>query len=65
MVGDIASDMYLRTIVGMGSRSQDELNDWNRKLVISSNVAGVKEERIGGVKVGEGESEWRKGLIVI
>ena len=64
MVGDIASDMYLRTVVGMGSRSQDELDDWNRKLVIASNAAGVKEERIGGVKAGVGESEWRKGLIV-
>ena len=64
MVEDIASDMYLRTVVGMGSRSQDELDDWDIKLVISSNVAGVKEERIGGVKVGVGESEWRKGLIV-
>ena len=51
MVGDIASDMYLKTVVGMGSRSQDELDDWDRKLVISSNAAGVKEERIGG---GEG-----------
>ena len=40
--------MYLRTVVGMGSRSQYELDDWNIKLVISSNVAGVKEERIGG-----------------
>ena len=49
----------------MGSRSQDELDDWDRKLVISSNVAGVKEERIGGGKVREGESEWRTGLIVI
>ena len=48
MVGDIASDMYLRTVVGMGSTSQDELDDWEIKLVISSNVAGVKEERIGG-----------------
>ena len=47
MVGDIASDIYLRTVVGMGSRSHDEL----KKFVISSNVAGVKEERIGG---GEG-----------
>ena len=47
MVGDIASDMYLRTVVGMGSRSQDELDDWDKKLVIFSNVAGVKEERIG------------------
>ena len=50
MVEDIASDIYLRTVVEMGSRSQDELDDWDRKLVISSNVAGVKEERIGGVK---------------
>ena len=64
MVGDIASDMYLRTVVGMGSRSQDKLDDWDRKLVISSNVAGVKEERMGGMKAGVGESEWRKGLIV-
>ena len=53
MVGDIASDMYLRTVVEMGSRSQDELDDWDRKLVIFSNVAGVKEERIGR---GEGGS---------
>ena len=52
MVGDFASDMYLRTVVGMGLRSQDELDDWDRQLVISSNVAGVKEERIGGVKRG-------------
>ena len=51
MVGDIASDMYLRTVVGIGSRSQHELDDWDIKLIISSNVAGVKEERIGG---GEG-----------
>ena len=55
MVGDIASDMYLRTVVGMGSRSQNELDDWDKKLVISSNVAVVKEERIGGVKAGVGE----------
>ena len=36
MVGDFASDMYLRTVVGMGSRSKDELDDWDIKLVISS-----------------------------
>ena len=64
MVGDIASHMYLRTVVGMGSRSQDELDDWDIKLVTSSNMAWVKEERIGGVKAGVGEWEWRKGLIV-
>ena len=52
MVGDIASDMYLRTVVEMGLRSQDESDDWDIKLVLSSNVAGVKEEKIGG---GEGE----------
>ena len=52
MVGDIASDMYLSTVAGMGSRSQDELDDWDKKLVISSYMAGVKEERIGGVKAG-------------
>ena len=51
MVGDIAPDVYLVNILGMGSRSQDELDDWDIKLVIFSNVAGVKEERIGG---GEG-----------
>ena len=51
MVEDIASDMYLRTVVVLGSRSQNELDDWDRKLLISSNVAVVKEERIGG---GEG-----------
>ena len=56
--------MYLRTVVEIGSRSQDELDDWDRKLVISSNVAGVKEKRLGGMKAGVGESEWRKGLIV-
>ena len=64
MVGDIASDMYLRTVVGMGSRSQDELDYWDIKLVISSNVAGVNEERIGGGECGVGESEQRKSLIV-
>ena len=55
MVGDIPSDMYLRTVVGMGSRSQDELGDWDKKLVISSNAAGVEEERIVGAKAGVGE----------
>ena len=58
--------MYLRTIVRMGSISQDELDDWDRKMVISSNLAGVKEERRGEerVKAEVDESEWRKGLIV-
>ena len=47
MAGDVASDMYLRTVVGTGSRSQDELDDCNKMVGNSSNVAGVKEERIG------------------
>ena len=47
MVEDIAYDMYLRTVVWMGPRSHDKLNEWDIKLVISSNVADVKEERIG------------------
>ena len=64
MVEDIASDMYLRTFEGKGSRSYDELDNWDSKLVISSDVAGVKEERMGRVKAGVGESEWRKSLIV-
>ena len=42
MVGYIASDMYFRTVVGMESRSQDELDDSDIKLVISSNMTGVK-----------------------
>ena len=32
MVGDISSDMYMRTVEGKGSTSQDELDDWDRKL---------------------------------
>ena len=40
MVEDTASNMYLRTVVGMESRSQDEVDDWDRKLIISSNVEG-------------------------
>ena len=46
-MGDISLALFLRTVVGIGSPSQDELNDWNGKLVISSRVAGVKEERRG------------------
>ena len=55
-MGDISFVVFLRTIVGIGSRKQDELDDWSSKSVISSRVAGVKEER-GGVRgktVGQG-----------
>ena len=57
MFGDIASEMYFGTVVGMGTRSHDELDDWDIKLVISSNMTGVKEEKIAGVNVQVGESE--------
>ena len=40
--------ILFRTLVGIGSRSQDEFNDWDSKLVISGKVAGVKGVREGG-----------------
>ena len=43
IVGDISLAIFLKTVVGIGSRSQDELDDWDSDLVISSRVAGVKE----------------------
>ena len=48
MVGDIASAMCLRTIVGIGSRSQNEFGDLEIRLCISGMVAGVKVESGGG-----------------
>ena len=38
-------------VVGIRSRSQDELDDRDSKLVISSKVTGVKEVKEGGVRV--------------
>ena len=40
--------IFLRTVVGIGTRSQDELDDWDSKLVISSRVAGVKKKEMEG-----------------
>ena len=49
----------LRMIVGVGSRSQDELDDWDSKLVISSRVAGVTGNRWGdGDEWWAGVGEW-------
>ena len=48
--GDISLVIFFRTVVGIGWRSQDKLEDWDSKLVISSKVAGVKEVS-GGVMV--------------
>ena len=42
---------FLRTIVGIESRSKDKLDYWDRKLLISSRVAEVKEDRELGVWV--------------
>ena len=39
IVKDISLIIFLRTVVVIGSRSQDELDDWDSKLVISSRVA--------------------------
>ena len=57
-MGDISLAILSRTVVGIGSRSQEELDDWDSKLVISSMVAGVKEEKEKG---GDGgEQGWKK-----
>ena len=53
ILGDISLAIFLRTILGIGSKSQDELDDWDSKLVISNRVAEVKEERRG-----EGDEWW-------
>ena len=51
IVKDILLVIFLRMVVEIGSRSQEELYDWDNKLVISSRVAGVKEVREGWVRV--------------
>ena len=48
IVGDIALAICFRTIVGMGSRSQNEFGDLEIRLCISRMVAGVKVESGGG-----------------
>ena len=53
-VGDIPLEIFFSTVVGTGSRSQYESDDWESRLSISSKVAGVKEWRRGG---GEGGRE--------
>ena len=41
---DISLVIFLKTVVGIVSRSQDELSDWGSSLVISSRVAGIKKK---------------------
>ena len=42
IVGAISLAIFLRTVVGMGSRLQCELDDWESKSEISERVVGVK-----------------------
>ena len=48
IVGAIALAIFLRTVLGMGSRLQCELGDWESKYEISDRVAGVKWLSTGG-----------------
>ena len=52
IVGDIALYIFFSTVVGTGSRSQYESDDWESRLSISSKVAGVKEWSRGGCEGG-------------
>ena len=45
IVEDISLVIFLITVVQIGSRSQEDLNDCDSKLVISFRVAGIKDER--------------------
>ena len=47
-VGRIAWLHFLRREVGIGSRSQEVLGEWERSAAISSTVAGWKNDRSGG-----------------
>ena len=42
IVGEISLTIFLRTVVGIGSRLQCELVDWESKSEIFDRVAGVK-----------------------
>ena len=54
IVGVISGAILLRREVGMGSRSQNELEDVEIKVFISDRVAGVnKRSRGGGVGGGK------------
>ena len=59
IVGAIFLTIFLETAVGIGSRSQDKLDDCDSKLVISSRVTGVNEYR-GVVRVVSGGKGWEK-----
>ena len=42
IVGAISLAIFLRTVVGIGSRLQCELDDWESKSKISDRLEGVK-----------------------
>ena len=63
IVGDISLVIFLSTVVGIGSRSQDELHDLdsNSTIVISSMVAGLNEVSEAGVRVVSDGQGWENG----
>ena len=48
IVGAISLAIFLRTVVGIGSRLECELGDWESKSEISDRVAWVKWGSTGG-----------------
>ena len=65
IVGAISLAIFIRTVVGIGSRSKDELDDWDSKCVIYRWVAGVNEVGEGSVRVVNGrQGRKRVGLKV-
>ena len=50
IAGDIALNIFFSTVIGTGSRSQYESDDYESRLSISSKVAGVKEWSRGDVE---------------
>ena len=63
IVGGISLAIFLKTVLEIGLKSQDELDDLASKFVILSRVAGIKEKR--GVRVASGgqgsEKFWCEG----
>ena len=56
IVGDMSLVIILKTVEEIASRLQYGLDDWDSKLVISSRMAGVKDER--GMRVASGGQGW-------
>ena len=63
IVRAISLVIFIRTVVGIGSRSQDELDDWDSKCVIPRWVAGVNEVREGSMRMVNGWTGAREELV--